>query len=228
MVLRSGAVIPTKRVKGKEVVIMGINTPKKNRNDETTADQNLVDGLGKHASTIPAFVVGGATVATKDIATALQARIATAKAATTTRATWQSAVQADRDERTKTKTLVSVVKQTLLASFAGQIDTLADFGLTPRKPRVVTPEEKVAAAAKAKATRAARHTMGKKQKAGITGTVAPTSPAPTAPSAPTPNPTPPAAPAPTPVSPAPAQAAPSTSPATATSPAAPPTPTHVA
>ena len=68
MVLRSGALIQTKRVKGKEVVIMGINTPKKNRNDETTADQNLVDGLGKHASTIPAFVVGGATVATKDIA----------------------------------------------------------------------------------------------------------------------------------------------------------------
>jgi hypothetical protein len=41
--------------------------------------------------------------------------------------------------------------------------------LTPRKPHVVTPEVKVAAAAKAKATRAARHTMGAQQKAGIKG-----------------------------------------------------------
>jgi hypothetical protein len=44
------------------------------------------------------------------------------------------------------------------------VDALATFGLTPRKPRVVSPEARVAAAAKAKATRAARHTMGKKQK----------------------------------------------------------------
>jgi sulfite reductase beta subunit-like hemoprotein len=146
---------------------MGSNTPKHNKNAETTADQNLADGLGKHAATIMSIMVGGASVATTDIVTALQARIATAKVATSARAIWQAAVQADRDERAKTKTLVSVTKQTLLGSFAGQVDTLADFGLTPRKARVVSPEALVAAAAKAKATRAARHTMGKKQKKAV-------------------------------------------------------------
>jgi hypothetical protein len=44
--------------------------------------------------------------------------------------------------------------------------------MKPRKaPAARTPEEKIAAAAKAKATRAARHTMGSKQKAKVKGTV---------------------------------------------------------
>jgi hypothetical protein len=80
-----------------------------------------------------------------------------------------------------------------LVFFAGQVDALSDFGLTGRKTPVVSPETRVAAANKAKATREARHTMGKKQKAAIKGTVAPTAPATTAP-APTPVATPPAPP----------------------------------
>jgi hypothetical protein len=49
-------------------------------------------------------------------------------------------------------------------ALAGSIDGLADFGLTPRKVRVLTPEKKAIAAAKAKATRAARGTKGSVQK----------------------------------------------------------------
>ena len=55
--------------------------------------------------------------------------------------------------------------------FAGLFDTLADFGLSPRKVAVVSPEARVAAVAKTKATRAARHTMGAKQKKAIQGDV---------------------------------------------------------
>ncbi len=192
---------------------MGSNTPNHNRTDEITADQRLIDGLNKNASTITFMVIGGATETTKDIVATLQSRIDSAKAASSTRATWLTAVEADQALRDKTKTYVSGLRQALLVAFAGQTDTLADFGLTARKQRVVTPEAKVAAAAKAKATRAARHTMGKKQKAAIKGTVAPTTPAIAAPSAPTPSPTPPEAPAPAPVPPAPAQTAPTAPPA---------------
>jgi hypothetical protein len=218
---------------------MASNTPKKNRTDQTTAEQSLIGGLNKHATSIPSIVIGGASVTTKDIVATLQSRIDTAKAAQSTRATWQTAVQADRAERDKTKTFVSGLKQALLVAFAGQVDTLADFGLTGRKVRVVTPEEKLAAAQKAKATRAARHTMGSKQKAAIKGTVAPTTPAPAVPAAPTPIATPPVAPAPAPVTPAPVQAAPATPPVTPAAvtvapttptppvtPAAPATPAH--
>jgi hypothetical protein len=207
---------------------MGSNTPNQNRIDEITADQKLIDGLNKHATTITSIVIGGAAATTKDIVATLQSRIDSAKAASSTRATWLAAVQAYQAERVKTRTYVSGLRQSLLVAFAGQVDTLADFGLTPRKPRVLTPEQKLAAAAKAKATRAARHTMGKKQKAAIKGTVAtPTAPVPAAP-APTPAPTPPEAPAPTPVSPAAPQAAPTATPATPAPAPEPPAPTQAA
>jgi hypothetical protein len=204
--------------KKQEVVIMASNTPN-NRLEENAADQQLIDGLTKVASTIPNFVFGGAPVPTKDVVTTLQARLVTAKAAESARVAWRAAVQADRDERAKTKALISVVKQTLLQYFAGQADTLATFGLTPRKPRAVKPETKVVAAAKAKATRTARHTLGKKQKADIKGALDSsviTIPVP----GPTPIPATPATAAPTPTQ-APTQPAPTTSPAVPVTPTAP-------
>src|ERR1019366_4011307 len=87
-----------------------------------------------------------------------------ARAALSTRATWQTAIRTDEATRDATKTFVSGVKQGLLVAFAGHLDTLADFRLPARAQHVATPEERLAAAAKAKATRAARHTMGSKQK----------------------------------------------------------------
>jgi hypothetical protein len=194
--------------------IMSTNTPKKNRVDETLADQKLIDGLTKHASTITSLVIGGVAMATKDIIGTLQTRISTSNAALTTRATWQAAVAADKAERQKTKTIVSGVQQALMVAFAGQIDALADFGLTPRKVPVITPAEKTERTAKALATRAARHTLGKVQKSKITGdSPATATPAP-APLPAGPSPAPVAAPA-APVSPAPAVTPPTPAPATA-------------
>ena len=96
--------------------------------------------------------------------TTVQSRIDSAKTVLSTRATWLAAIQADRALQDKRKPLVAGLKQALLVAFAGQIDALADFGLTPRKVHVFTPEQRIAAAAKSRATRAARHTMGSKQK----------------------------------------------------------------
>ncbi len=119
----------------------------------------------------PRSFIGGTSFKTSDIIGILQARIDARNAAVATKATWQAGVKADKDERSKTKTVVSGLRQALQVSFAGLIDTLADFGLKPRKPRVMTPEQKQAAAAKAKATRAARHTMGSQQKKAVVGNV---------------------------------------------------------
>jgi len=194
------------------------NTPKKNRTDETAADQKLIDGLTKHAATITSLVIGGVTMATKDIISTLQARITASQNAESTRATWQAAVVTDHAERTKTKTFVSGLRQGLIVAFTGQVDVLADFGLTTRKVVVLTPAEKLARNAKAKATRAARHTMGSVQKAKVTGeTAAAANPVPADP-APSPIP---AGPAPAPVTApaAPVTPAPSAAPATPVPPA---------
>jgi len=140
-----------------------------NRPEQQAADDKLNVGLTKHQPTLAPFVIAGKTVQVTDIATTLQSRKNTGMAAATARAAWQAAVEADRTELAQSHALLSGVKQSLQVMFAGSTDTLADFGLTPRKTRVVSPAVKVAAAAKAKATRAARHTQGPKQKAAIKG-----------------------------------------------------------
>jgi hypothetical protein len=158
---------------------MTINNP--NRTERQTVDQRLIDGINRHTQTVSSLIIGGTTFTTTDIIGILQLRIVVASTAVSTKATWQTAVKADQDEHAKTKTFVSGLRQALTVMFAGQIDALADFGLKPRKVRVTTPEQKAEAAAKARATRAARHTMGPKQKALVKGTV----PAPTTPPTPT-------------------------------------------
>jgi hypothetical protein len=154
------------------------------RVSQQTADQKLIDGLTKHGSTVPSLMIGGQSYTTAAIIGLLQGRIATATTVTNSHAAWQGAVQADRDERTKTKPFVSGLRKALQVAFAGSIEPLADFGLKPPKARPPrTPEQKAASVAKAEATRAARHTMGSKQKAAIKGTVPGAAPA-TQPAAP--------------------------------------------
>jgi hypothetical protein len=66
----------------------------------------------------------------------------------------------------------------VITKFGAGSQEALDFGFAPRKKASLTSTDKAKAAAQAKATREARHTMGKKQKKSIKGTViAPTAPA---------------------------------------------------
>jgi hypothetical protein len=141
----------------------------RSRIEQQTAVQSTIEGLTKHAQALPSIVIAGTTYPTSDLVTLLQARLDALNAAETARAAWQAAVQRDYAQRTSTKGILSGIRQSAQVAFAGHIDLLADFGLVGRKPTVVSPETRVAAAQKAKATRAARHTMGPKQKAGVKG-----------------------------------------------------------
>ena len=186
---------------------MGTNTPKPNRSSRTNANQKLVDGLNKHQSVLASMVVNGVPLTAAQAVSKLDEIIAAADLAVTSHAAWQAAVKADLAELKATATFVAGVRQAILVAFHGQVDVLADFGLTTRKAVVRTPEQKQEAAAKAKATRAARHTMGKNKKALITGASvsagAAASPPATAPAA-SPGPAPAAAPAPNAAAPTPA------------------------
>ena len=144
--------------------------PRTSTQQQQAADQSLIDGFTKHASTIPSLFIAGTLVPTTTGISTLQARI-TARAATApARATYQAVVKADQAERASTQALVSGVAQAVQLMFAGQIEELGDFGLKPRRtPAPRTPEQRAASVAKGKATRAARHTMGPVQRAKITG-----------------------------------------------------------
>jgi hypothetical protein len=147
------------------------NAIPKPRAQQLASLQKVIDGLNKHAPDLPSLVIAGTTYKTADVLTVLKARIDALNAVVIAKATWQNAVKADFDERAKTKALLAGLRQALLVAYSGQVDHLADFGLVGRKPAVITPEKRVVAIQKAKATRAARHTMGKKQKGAIHGAV---------------------------------------------------------
>ncbi|HEY3820704.1 MAG TPA: hypothetical protein VGL81_26240 [Polyangiaceae bacterium] len=131
---------------------------KTNVQTQQAADQALIDGFTKHEATIPSLIIAGTSVPTPTIISTLQKRIAARAAVAPAKASYQGLVKADQDERASTKAFVSGAKQAVQVMFTGQIETLGDFGLKPRKaPTPLTPEQRVAKAAKAKATRAANH-----------------------------------------------------------------------
>lgn len=109
------------------------------------ADQSLIDGLLKHAATLVTLLVAGNTVKTTDLVTVLQARIAPIKLALSAHAAFMAAVAAAHAEIANTAKLLSRARQALKIAFAGQVDTLADFGLTPPKPRTPLTAEQAAA-----------------------------------------------------------------------------------
>jgi hypothetical protein len=102
----------------------------------------------------------------------MQALVDAATAVASARADLKAAIQAQRDLQAQSGAMVSHVKQVLRMLLSGAEPALVTLGLTPVKaPRALTAEAKVARAAKAKATREARGTKSKKQKAAIHGSV---------------------------------------------------------
>jgi hypothetical protein len=163
----------------------------------------MISGLQKREQELAPFVIGSKQYTVAQVIAALQARHDATQAVTMTKAAWQAAVKTDHDGRASGQAFLAGVRQTLLTAYAGSVDSLADFGLVGHKPHATTPEKQVAAAQKAKATRAARHTLGKKQKLALKGdvtgvVVTPVTPPKAAPGAPAQGP---ASPTPTPGAP---------------------------
>ncbi len=165
-------------------------------------------GIDKYLANEPSIPIDGTAMTPADLKKALQKHIAAADGTQAAHAAWLSASGAETTLHDDTVSTLASLRSFVVLKFGSKNQTtLTDFGFPPRVRKVPTPETKAAAAEKAAATRAARHTMGKRQKAKITGTVAPVAtgpaaaPAGTAAAAATPQPavTPAVAPATSPV-----------------------------
>src|SRR5450631_4053032 len=133
------------------------------------ADASLVAGIQKYIPNAAIYVSGVSTPAAQ-VVTKIQSRIDAANAVLTAEAAWHDSVRNSAATEASTDACVLGARQTVLAMFASQPTVLAEFSVSPRKaPAPRTVEQKVVSAAKAKATRAARHTMSAKQKAAISG-----------------------------------------------------------
>jgi hypothetical protein len=142
----------------------------KSNQNRIHTDQSLLSGIKEHLGKGGSLVIDGEKLSAAEIINLLQGRIDAAVHVTATRAAWQLAVKQNRAKEDETKQSVSTIRQTILLMYASKNDVLADFGLSPRRARrALTAAEKVDVTDKARATRQARHTMGKRQKETVKG-----------------------------------------------------------
>jgi hypothetical protein len=140
---------------------------KKNRLAKQTSDQQLVDGLTKHDAEIGHMFIGGKTYTVAQVVAIVLTSVTASKQVVIQRAAYEASLEAEKNAQAANRVFVGSLKQSLQAMYVGQVDSLADFGLRGRKPRVVSPKTQVAAAARAAATRKLRGTLGSRQKAKI-------------------------------------------------------------
>ncbi len=173
----------------------------KSRVNKTGEDQQAITGIKLDLQTMSSIPMGASTYTPSSLAAAIQARIDAAAAVGTTRAAWLNAVKIYDVLDLQVTVLMRELKNLVIATFGPTSPKLADFGFKATVRTPLTPAQKVARAAKAAATRKARGTLGKKQKALITGVTAAAAAAAASATAPTTTPAP--APAPAPAAPAP-------------------------
>lgn len=153
----------------------------------------LLSGAQKHMPGVTSVTLGSAVYTPAQIEQSLQAIVDLRAAVEDAKAVTQAKMVAEAAQSPALRSLMTAFVAYVRTAYSNSPDVLADFGLKPKKAKApLTVEQKTAAVAKRAATRQARHTMGKNQKAAIHGTV------PAAAPAPSPSPTPSPAPAPKP------------------------------
>jgi hypothetical protein len=115
--------------------------------------------------------VGGSFVKATDLAKSFEAASKALDEAALLRAQYLAAVETARALDAQVSAFVSPIKNFVVAAFGERSEASAAFGFEPRKTAYVTVEKRALAVEKTLATRAARHTMGSRQRAQIHGTV---------------------------------------------------------
>jgi len=159
---------------------------------EQTQVKSFIVGIGKHFPGATPLAFGSATYTPAALTQLFQSFVDGAAGVVAAQAQYKAKLEAQRALTVTVRTVILAFRSFVIATFSHSPDVLADFGIAPRKAPTPTPAAtKALAVEKRLATREARHTMGKKEKLAIKGSV----PEPVTPPAP---PSPPIAPPPTP------------------------------
>ncbi len=137
----------------------------------------VVDGLRTELAGVDPIVLDGSRYAHTELVARFQAALDAIAAVKTARTALSQAVLAQRAAVAQAMRLRSGVKRYLQNNFGPQNPKLQVFGFTPARIAKTTVKTKAQAKVKAAATRVARGTKGRKQRAQIKGdsTVAPSS-----------------------------------------------------
>ena len=142
-----------------------------NKGQVVAAARQFIAGTTKHLGSLAQVTLLGGSLTPGQIESKLQALIDLRSDVDAAKATATAKIANEAAQTPALLALMGALESYVKATFGSSPDVLADFGLAPKARAQVTVEAKAVAAAKRKATRAARHTMGPKQKKGITGVV---------------------------------------------------------
>jgi hypothetical protein len=149
-----------------------------NRSEQQAQEAKVILGIQKNLLSVPTLSLVGQAITPADLVKLVQSCIDAANAITPAKVKWQGAVQAANALNKQVTPILQGLRAYVINAYGPTSTVLADFGFSPTKTVVKTPEVKALAAKKSVATRKARNTLGKNQKKNITGaTVSPAAPA---------------------------------------------------
>ena len=130
----------------------------------------MVFGIQKHLASMPAVLVSGVKRAPADLVDLFERHDAAIAASSAAEAEYRAAVKRERALDAEAGKVATQIVTMARLHYGPDTVTLADFGTAPIRTGKKTPEVLSRAAEKTRATRAARHTMGKRQRAKVRGT----------------------------------------------------------
>jgi hypothetical protein len=133
--------------------------------------QALVTGLQSTYQPTDTFDTTQGTYTRDELIAQFAMFIGTGETTKAARQDWLAAIEAEQAALLQVAPLRAAVRSVLQARFGKTGLGLTKFGFSPSKTPKKSTTTKAGAVAKTKATRQARHTMGKVQKQGITGDV---------------------------------------------------------
>jgi len=146
---------------------------KSNKPTIKAADAKVIAGIAKNLASMATVTLAGQPYTLAQLTAIYQADSAAIDATETAYATWQQRVADERATHAKTAVVTRALRSFLLGYYGEQaVAVLGDFGLTaPKSTATTNVATKALAAAKSKATRAARGTTGSVKKKAIVGGV---------------------------------------------------------
>jgi hypothetical protein len=140
---------------------------------QVASTSQMIVGLRKHYPTgSTTLQIGGVTYTVDSLVAFLQQLVDQSTAVDAARAALNTKLQSEEATAASGDPVLRSLKSYILGTFGSAPTSLADFGLTPPKAHTpLTAAQKAVAAAKRKATRAARGTLGKVQKKDIKGAI---------------------------------------------------------
>jgi hypothetical protein len=133
--------------------------------------QALIAGANKHFANATQVTIAGQSLTLAQIVEKLQALVDLRTAVDAAKASTQAKLAAEQAQAPSLRTFMGAFVMSVKAAHHNSPDVLADFGIHPKSPTTQTVETKTAAVAKRASTRAARHTVGSKQRLAIKGDV---------------------------------------------------------